>query len=121
MLKGRHRGLIFKYPILTSSFTVWLMHLYDSRILYCIHNAGVCEGLGLQPWLRGCTTDMLICGLAALLSRTITLQYTLNYFEQNKWHLPFQEISGGGMCEIDKQTKGRVGASSGVNLGLGPD
>lgn len=64
---------------------------------------------------------MLIYALAALLRNTITLQYTPNYFEQNKWHLPFQEISKGGMCEIDKQTKGRVGGSSRVNLGLRPD
>lgn len=97
------------------------MHLYDSRILHCIHNIGVYKGLGLQPQLRGCTTDMLICALAALLSNTITLQYTPNYFEQNKWHLPFQEISKGGMCEIDKQTKGRVRGCSRVNLGPGPD
>lgn len=84
-------------------------------------NIGLYKGLGLQPLLRGCATVMLICGLAALLSNTITLQYTLNYSEQNKWHLPFQEISKGGMCEIDKQTKGRVRGSSRVNLGLGPD
>lgn len=51
---------------------------------------------------------MLICVLAELLSNTITLQYTLNYFEQNKWHLTFQAISKGGMCEIDKQTKGEL-------------
>lgn len=97
------------------------MHSYDSRILCRIHNTGVCEGLGLQPQQRGCTTAVLICALAALLSDTITLQYTLNYFEQNKWHLPFREISEGGMCEIDKQTKGRVRGGRGVNLGLGPD
>lgn len=116
-----HRCSISKYPIITSSFTVWLMHLYDSRILDCMHNIGIHKGLGLQPYFRGCSTDMLIYALAALLRNTITLQYTPNYFEQNKWHLPFQEISKGGMCEIDKQTKGRVGGSSRVNLGLRPD
>lgn len=88
------------------------MHSYDSHAPHCKHSVRRLNKVaGVQLRLRGCTTDILICGLAALLSDTITLKYPLNYFEQNKWHLPLQEISKGGMCEIDKQTKRELEAA----------
>ena len=112
------------FGIQISSFTVWLMYLYDRHIPHCIHHIGIYKGPGLQPQLRGCTTDTLICALAARLRNTITLRYILNYSEQNKQQLPFPEISTGGMCEINKPTKwwgggGRGSQATAAELILG--